>query len=111
MVRAGDTTAFGVLYERHERAARRLARYLVGAPGEIDDVVAETFARVLDVTQRGGGPTDAVRTYLLTSLRRVCHDRYKARRAKRPADTRPLPDQGGPAGDLVAADLAASDLT
>ena len=75
MVRAGNTAAFGLLYPRHERAARRLARDLVESTAEVDDVLAETFARVLDVTQRGGGPTDAFRPYLLTAVRRVCYDR------------------------------------
>jgi DNA-directed RNA polymerase specialized sigma24 family protein len=37
---------------------------------EADDVVAETFAKILDLLHRGGGPDDAFRPYLLTAVRR-----------------------------------------
>jgi RNA polymerase sigma factor (sigma-70 family) len=96
MVRVGDTEAFEVLYQRHEQAARRLARDLVVSPAEVHDVVAETFAVVLDVTRRGGGPTDAFRPYVLTALRRVCYDRLSGQQAQLPTDERPMPDLGEP---------------
>jgi DNA-directed RNA polymerase specialized sigma24 family protein len=70
LVRIGDTGAYGVLRQRHEHAARRFAGCLVAAE-EIDDLVAGTFARALDVTVGGGGPADAFRPYLLAALRRV----------------------------------------
>jgi DNA-directed RNA polymerase specialized sigma24 family protein len=81
LVRSGDRGAFGVLYQRHSESAMRLARELVVSPAEIDDVVAETFARVLEVLQRGDGPTDAFRCYVLASVRRVCEGRYSDPRA------------------------------
>ena len=108
MVRAGDTTAFGILYERHEQAARRLARSLVGSPAEVDDAVAETFARVLAVTKRGGGPTDAFRPYVLTALRRVCFDQIRSRRTQVPTDDQHLPDPGQPFIDPAVAGLESS---
>lgn len=74
LVRAGDSGAFVVLRQRHEQAARRLARELVGSAAEVDDLIAQTFAHVLDVTSHGGGPTDAFRPYLLTALRLACDD-------------------------------------
>lgn len=74
LVRAGDSGAFVVLRQRHEQAARRLARELVGTAAEVDDLIAQTFAHVLDVTSHGGGPTDAFRPYLLTALRLACDD-------------------------------------
>ncbi len=74
LVRAGDSGAFAVLRQRHEQAARRLARELVGSAAFADDLVEQTFARVLDVTRHGGGPTDAFRPYLLTALRLACDD-------------------------------------
>ncbi len=76
--RSGDTAAYGSLYERHVGAARGLAGQLVRGPAEVDDVVAEAFARVLDLLRRGGGPNDAFRPYLLTAVRRVAYDRYRA---------------------------------
>jgi DNA-directed RNA polymerase specialized sigma24 family protein len=90
-VRSGDTSAFGVLYERHHQYARRLARDLVDSQPEADDVVAETFARVLDVVRAGGGPADGFRPYLLGAVRRVCYDRVRSQRTGAPA---------GPGGPL-----------
>jgi len=72
LVRAGETGAFEILRQRHEQAAHRLARELVGSAAEVDQLVAQTFAQVLDVTSIGGGPTDAFRPYLLTALRLAC---------------------------------------
>src|SRR5947209_2399014 len=72
--------AYGELYRRHVTSARHLARQLVRGPAEVDDVVAETFSRVLDLMRRGGGPRDAFRPYLLTAVRRVAYDRYRGER-------------------------------
>ncbi|GGR71740.1 RNA polymerase sigma factor (sigma-70 family) [Nocardioides luteus] len=76
-VRGGDVDAYGALFERHVEAARRLARQLVSA-GDVDDLVSEAFAKVLNVLQRGGGPDLAFRAYLLTSLRRLHVDKIRA---------------------------------
>jgi DNA-directed RNA polymerase specialized sigma24 family protein len=88
-VRSGDTSAFGVLYERHVHAVRRLARELVLSPAEADHLVAETFTLVHDVTQGGGGPADAFRPYLLGALRRVAAGQVGDRRAPAPGDPGP----------------------
>jgi RNA polymerase sigma factor (sigma-70 family) len=80
-VRAGDLEAYGLLYRRHAGAAATLARQLTGSPAEADDLVAEAFVRVLDVLRGGGGPVEAFRAYLLTTLRHTRYDR--ARRDRR----------------------------
>ena len=72
LVRAGDTAVFEILRQRHEQAARRLANELAGSAADVDHLVAQTFAQVLDVTSIGGGPSDAFRPYLLTALRLAC---------------------------------------
>ncbi|GIH62358.1 sigma factor [Microbispora siamensis] len=69
-VRGGDTAAFGTLYRRHSPAARSLARQVVQSEDAVEDLLVETFARVLEVVRRGGGPASAFRPYLLASLRR-----------------------------------------
>ncbi|MGW4404951.1 sigma-70 family RNA polymerase sigma factor [Nonomuraea sp. NPDC004702] len=74
-VRAGDATAYGRLYERHVAAARALARQLVRGESEVEDVVAESFTKILDLVGRGGGPESGFRTYLLTVVRRTVYDR------------------------------------
>ncbi|MFI7597173.1 sigma-70 family RNA polymerase sigma factor [Actinoplanes sp. NPDC049681] len=80
-VRAGDTGAYGVLYERHRSAARALAHGLVTDHAEADDLVAETFAKVFATLRAGRGPLVAFRAYLYTTLRHVCY--HRARRDRR----------------------------
>ena len=91
-VRAGDSEAFGIVYERHAAAARRLAYQLAGAAGPADEVVAEAFGRMLDVVARGGGPSSAVRQYVLTAVRQVCYDRLRGTRGEDGAEAATLPD-------------------
>ena len=76
-VRGGDLDAYGTLFERHVDAARRLARQLAPA-GDAEDLVSEAFVKVMGVLQRGGGPDLAFRAYLLTSVRRLQVDRFRA---------------------------------
>jgi RNA polymerase sigma factor (sigma-70 family) len=74
-VRNGKAAAYGALYERHAAAARVLARQLVRGEAEVEDIVAETFTKILDLVHRGGGPEIAFRPYLLTAVRRTVYDR------------------------------------
>ncbi|HUC57945.1 MAG TPA: sigma-70 family RNA polymerase sigma factor [Streptosporangiaceae bacterium] len=103
--RAGDATAYGALYERHAEAARRLARTITGNQADSDDVVAETFARVLSAMRNGNGPDDAFRPYLLTALRRVAFDQVKVQRRQIPTEDSELPDPGEPFADPVIEEL------
>lgn len=103
MVCAGDTAAFQILYQRHEQAARWLARDLVVTADEVDEVVAETFARLLEVTRRGSGPADAFRPYLLTALRRVCDQRRDRSQDRTTRDS--TPEAAEPHLDLAVAGL------
>ncbi len=76
-VRVGDTAAFGELYRRHVGAATALARQVARSPAEGDDLVSESFARVLDGMKSGGGPDAAFRAYLFTTLRHTAYDRTR----------------------------------
>ncbi len=105
LARAGDGRAFSALYQRHAEAARRLARELVVSPAEVDDVVAETFARILEVLRRGDGPTDAFRCYVLAAVGRVCEGRYSDPRRTLQPGLRPPLDPGNPLLDPGAAGL------
>ncbi|MDN4474020.1 sigma-70 family RNA polymerase sigma factor [Demequina zhanjiangensis] len=88
-VRAGDAAAFGVLYERHVDAARKVAAQYTNTAADIDDVVSESFSRVLRALQRGDGPDLAFRAYLFTIVRRTGMDVIN-----RGARTRPREDMG-----------------
>lgn len=80
-VRDGDLAAYGTLYERHVSAAYNLARQLARSGAEADDLVSESFAKVLDTLRAGKGPDSAFRAYLLTALRHTAYD--KTRKDKR----------------------------
>lgn len=101
-VRAGDTDAYGVLFERHAQAATRLARHLLRT-GEADDLVSEAFLKVLTVLQDGRGPDEAFRAYLLTAVRRLHLDRVRATARTRPTDDEHVLDRGVPFDDAVTA--------
>ncbi|WP_194201985.1 sigma-70 family RNA polymerase sigma factor [Glycomyces albidus] len=75
--RRGDTTAYAVLYERHVHAARRLSRILSRDPAGADDLVSETFAKLLHTFREGGGPDLAFRPYMLQTLRNTFYDRVR----------------------------------
>ena len=85
-VRAGDQAAFGVLYERHRPAARSLAGHLARNGSDADDLVSESFTRVLRAIERGKGPDVAFRPYLLTAMRRIHWERVNAARREDPTD-------------------------
>ena len=89
-VRAGDDTAYAELWTRHQAAARRMARQ-IAPPGDVDDLVSESYYRVLRAIKAGGGPQDAFRPYLFSTMRRFAIDTARSpaagkahRRAGRP---------------------------
>jgi RNA polymerase sigma factor (sigma-70 family) len=102
-VRAGDIDAYGMLYDRHRDAARRLARQLTSAD-EADDLVSESFAKLLPVIQDGGGPDFSFRAYLLTCVRRVNVDRVRDDRLQPTDDLEPF-DPGTPFEDPALDDF------
>jgi RNA polymerase sigma factor (sigma-70 family) len=79
-VRTGDTGAYALLYRRHAEAARRMTRALVRDPADVEDLVAEAFAKLLGTLEEGGGPESAFRPYLLTTIRRLFYDRTRQAR-------------------------------
>ena len=85
-VRGGDASAYGVLYERHARAAHTVARQYVRSGADADDVVADAFARTLSVLQNGGGPDVTFRAYLFTVVRRLSYDLVNGERRTQPTD-------------------------
>jgi RNA polymerase sigma factor (sigma-70 family) len=103
--RSGDAAAYATLYKRHVAAANSLASQLVRGPAEADDVVAESFAKVLDLLRRGGGPEGAFRPYLLTAVRRAAYDRHRAERRQLVTGEMEAFDPGVPFADPAVADL------
>ena len=98
-VRAGDTAAYGTLYERHHTAARKFAFGLVHAPADVDDLVAETFAKVFATLRAGRGPLVAFRAYLHTTMRHLCYQRARRDRRLEFTDDLTRYDPGEPFSD------------
>lgn len=71
----GDTTAFGILWRRHSSAAYSVARSYRTL--DADDLVAESFAKVLRAILGGGGPSVAFRAYLFTTIRNTAATQLK----------------------------------
>ncbi|MFF5447296.1 sigma-70 family RNA polymerase sigma factor [Streptomyces sp. NPDC012888] len=70
-MRAGDDTAYAELFRRHAEAVRRYARTCCRDGHTADDLTGEVFTRTLQAVRGGAGPDQAVRAYLLTTVRRV----------------------------------------
>ena len=104
-VRAGDRAAFAQLYERHEGAARRMARQLSASPHDVDDLVAEAFARVFDMLSAGRGPDSAFRAYLLTAVRNGMYERARRDRRLELSEDMGRHDRGEPWVDPAEAEL------
>ncbi|MEU9862130.1 sigma-70 family RNA polymerase sigma factor [Streptomyces sp. NPDC047971] len=71
LMRDGDDSAYAELFRRHSDAVRRYARTCCRDAHTADDLTAEVFARTLQAVRGGAGPEQAVRAYLLTTVRRV----------------------------------------
>lgn len=100
MTRAGHDDAYAALYRRYSYGAIRLARHL-GQREESDDIVAEAFARILDLLRRGKGPDEAFRGYLYTTIRHESGRRAKAERRTRPTDDVSAVDSAVPFDDRL----------
>ncbi|GAA0542221.1 hypothetical protein GCM10010172_24570 [Paractinoplanes ferrugineus] len=98
-VRGGDTAAYGTLYERHRTAARQLAYGLTRDPADMEDLVAETFAKVFASLRSGRGPLVAFRAYLNTTMRHVCYHRARHDRRLEFTDDLSRYDEGEPFTD------------
>lgn len=85
LVREGSHEAYATLYDRYSYSAHRLARHL-GMRDDSEDVVAESFAQVLDLLQRGKGPQTSFRAYVFTTIRHEAGRRAKARQRVVPTD-------------------------
>jgi len=103
---SGDAAAYARLRERHTAAARNLAGRLVTDPAAAQAVLSQTFAQVGRVLRRGEGPTEALRPFLLTALRRVAHERQEGRHADTDASDETIPNLGEP----LFTDPAAAEL-
>lgn len=104
---SGGVTAYAILHERHRSAAQKLAAYFCTDPAAVEAIVSAAFAELHGVLLSGGGPTEALRPYLLTVVRRSARDWLAGNRA-RTADRTPVaaadsedPRAAGPSASLL----------
>ena len=71
--RTGDEAAFGELWKRHANAGAAAARQF-SSIADVDDLVSEAYLRIFRVLQNGGGPRDAFRPYLYSTIRNIALD-------------------------------------
>ncbi len=107
-VRAGDTGAFDVLYRRHLNAARRMARVLARDPSDVDDLVAEAFARLLGALTAGRGPETAFRPYLFATMRHLFYERTRQEKRLQITDDMTRHETGVPFVDTALEALETS---
>ncbi len=81
IVRAGDTSAFAVLWQRHSRAGLAAARHF-GTSSSAEDIVSEAYLRILELILDGRGPHGAFRPYMYRTVRTIAADVWR-----RPEDT------------------------
>lgn len=70
-VRAGDSDAYGVLFERHFASALAVAKRHAGNHSDASDLAAEAFAKVFATVRAGGGPEVFFRAYVYSTIRRL----------------------------------------
>ncbi len=116
----GDTSALGLLFDRHSAAVRRFVARLGVRSGEVDDVVQITFLDVLKTAASYDGRASAKPWLLSMAAMRVRrHRRSFARLAERiaafgrePEHTGELPDARAETNQAVRrAQLALADLS
>jgi len=75
-VRAGEVDAYADLWSRHFAAVRGVARRIAPAD-DVDDLISESYTRVLSALRAGQGPDTAFRAYLASTVRRVNIDQAR----------------------------------
>ncbi|WES62708.1 sigma-70 family RNA polymerase sigma factor [Microbacter sp. GSS18] len=76
--RSGDADAFAELWRRHYRSGIAVARSVTSSL-DPDDLVQESYTRIYQSLQSGGGPTGSFRAYLFTSIRNTAATWGRAR--------------------------------
>lgn len=74
----GDASAFAELYDRHADAIYAFCVRRLGSEADAEDVVQETFRRLVDARERYE-PRGRFRSYLFTLARSACVDRVRSR--------------------------------
>ena len=86
LVRAGETRAFEVIFDRHSGAAFSLAYRMCGRQAMAEDVVQEAFVSLWRSGARYDATRGSVRTWVLTVVRNRAIDVFRRESAKASRD-------------------------
>ncbi len=95
-VEARDARALGELYDRHAARLLGLARRILGAGGEAEEVVQEVYLFAWRAAASYDAGRGAVLTWLLIATRSRAIDRLRARGGASRPPARPLEEAGDP---------------
>ena len=101
LARDGDAAAYGELWSRHSGIGLAIARRYFDV-ADPDDIVAESFARILATLKRGGGPRAGFRPYLITTIGNVAR-RWATRSKEGASDELDLLEDPSTVDDPVVA--------
>jgi RNA polymerase sigma-70 factor, ECF subfamily len=73
-------TSFEAVYDAHYRDVCRHLILTTGGRDDVEEIVAETFARAFAAWRAGGGPAGRPLPWLLVIARRIATDRWRRRR-------------------------------
>lgn len=79
-----DEEALGLVYDRFQPKLYRYAYRLLGNVEMAEDVVAETFLRLLQALHRNRGPKQHLQAWLYRVAHNLIVDRYRRRPAQEP---------------------------
>lgn len=79
LARQLDPAALGQIHDRHYAEVFRYVAYRVGEPHVREDITSEVFLRLLGALQRGRGPRENLRGWLLGTASHLVSDHYRER--------------------------------
>jgi RNA polymerase sigma factor (sigma-70 family) len=106
------TQSFEAIYREHYRDVCRHVILTTRGRDDVEEIVAETFARAFTAWRSGQGPAGRPLPWLLVIARRIATDRWRRRRLitwlPLPESIRPRPD-GGDGGRTAAREPGSPD--
>ena len=113
LARAGDTEAFGQLYDHYVAGVYRLAYYRLGSKQLAEDITAETFVRALRSISSFTWQGKDFGAWLTTIARNLITDHYKSSRQRLELVVDAVPERSdagpGPEAEVLAA-LSSADI-
>lgn len=97
-----DATAFGILIDRYQKSALRVAQRCIGQQAEAEDMVQEAFLQVHRHRSQYNPETASFKTWFFSILINLCRNAVKRNRSLSFIElSKDTPAIGDPEGDLA----------